>query len=112
MRLAGIILSVFLVFGAGWLVGDWYHDSVQLTVERLANEITRQQAEQFKKISADSSRQLEDKLTELKANEKHTEKIYRTEVIKPVFNNICISDEFIRMFNESSDNAARILSGK
>jgi hypothetical protein len=48
----------------------------------------------------------------LKANEIHTERETRTEVIKPVFSNVCASDEYVRLFNQSVDKAERTLSGK
>jgi hypothetical protein len=50
---------------------------------------------------------LEDKLEAL---EWQTE--IRTEILKPVFTNVCVSDEFIRMYNATVDNTERTLSGK
>ena len=36
----------------------------------------------------------------------------RTEMVKPVFTNVCVSDEFVGMFNEAAARAGRALSGK
>jgi hypothetical protein len=47
----------------------------------------------------------------LEALESGRPKEIRTE-IKPVFTNVCVSDEFIRMYNATVDNTERTLSGK
>ncbi|EIS7785400.1 hypothetical protein L0202_004673, partial [Salmonella enterica subsp. enterica serovar Agona] len=36
----------------------------------------------------------------------------RTEVVKPVFTNVCLSDDFVRMYNDAVTSTERTLSGK
>ena len=52
---------------------------------------------------------LEDKLEALESGRP---KEIRTEILKPVFTNVCVSDEFIRMYNATVENTERTLSGK
>jgi hypothetical protein len=60
-------------------------------------------------IASDSARELEDKLEALR-NAQPRE--IRTEVLKPVFTNRCLSDEFVSMYNSAVAGTERALSGK
>jgi hypothetical protein len=51
---------------------------------------------------------LEDKLEALESGRPEI----RTEILKPVFTNVCVSDEFIRMYNATVDNTERTLIRK
>ncbi|AXF75336.1 hypothetical protein LU604_15960 [Erwinia tracheiphila] len=62
-------------------------------------------------VSAESAAALNAKLTELHGNEIHTERVIHTETIQPVFRNVCASDEYVQLFNETSAAAASTLSG-
>ncbi|ELP5444167.1 hypothetical protein QTT22_002061 [Salmonella enterica] len=33
-------------------------------------------------------------------------------VVKPVFTNVCLSDDFVRMYNDATASTERALSGK
>ena len=55
------------------------------------------------------ARELEDKLEGLR-NAQPRE--IRTEVLKPVFTNRCLSDEFVSMYNSAVAGTERALSGK
>lgn len=104
----GSLLLVAAVFCAGWVVRGWYNNGLVLaasesaeSTRRIVTEVTRQ-----------SGQALEARLAELKANEVHTKEVIHTETIKPVFSNVCASDEYVRLFNERADRAERALSGK
>lgn len=99
--LAGLVLA----FLAGWKVATWQRDSVDLVVQRAAQATGKV----FEGIASDSARGLETKLAALKAGQP-TE--IRYEMVKPVFTNVCVSDEFVRLYNAAADNAERVLSGK
>ncbi|MGK0603015.1 hypothetical protein [Yokenella regensburgei] len=93
---------------AGWVAHDWHDAKVTLAANTAAEEIRQIVTE----VTRQSGEALEVKLAELKANEIHTETVFHTETIKPVFSNVCASDEYVRLFNESADRAERALSGK
>jgi hypothetical protein len=63
-------------------------------------------------ISDESARALDQKLQDLQSNEIHTERLIHTETIKPVFTNVCATDDYVRLFNESTDRDERTLSGQ
>ncbi|MCX0230655.1 hypothetical protein NMW17_17655 [Escherichia coli] len=60
-------------------------------------------------IASDSARVLEDKLEALK---NVAPREIRTEILKPVFTNRCLSDEFVSMYNSAAAGTERALSGK
>ena len=103
------LLGVFLV---GVAAGGWF-----VTVSQ-GEEVTRQAEYRdelralIQGVSSASARQLEIKLQELHANEVHTERIIHTETVKPVFRAVCATDEYVRLFNGSVDQAERTLAGQ
>ncbi|HEJ9692412.1 TPA: hypothetical protein SMN55_000257 [Proteus mirabilis] len=110
MKQATVIFFAFiLAFSAGWLVKGWYQDSLELVALKTANEVNNASLKAQQDLASQSARTLENKLEEL-ANVQPPE--IRTEIIKPVFTNLCVSDDFVRMYNEAIDSAERTLSGK
>lgn len=104
-----IIFAFILTFSAGWLVKGWHQDSLELVALKTANEINNASLKAQHDLASQSARTLENKLEAL-ANAQPTE--IRTEIIKPVFTHLCVSDDFVRMYNETTDSAERALSGK
>lgn len=104
-----IFFAFVLAFSAGWLVKGWYQDSLELVALKTANEVNNASLKAQQDLASQSARTLENKLEEL-ANVQPPE--IRTEIIKPVFTNLCVSDDFVRMYNEAIDSAERTLSGK
>ena len=104
-----IFFAFILAFSAGWLVKGWYQDSLELVALKTANEVNNASLKAQQDLASQSARTLENKLEEL-ANVQPSE--IRTEIIKPVFTNLCVSDDFVRMYNEAIDSAERTLSGK
>ncbi|CZX67595.1 hypothetical protein [Enterobacter hormaechei] len=102
---AGILLLAALAFASGWTVAGWQRDSIDLTIRNTAAVTGRQLAD----AASTSGRKLEDQLEALK-NAPPRE--IRTEVVKPVFTNVCMSDDFVRMYNEAAAGTERALSGK
>ena len=107
-NLLGLLLILIAAMSAGWQAHDWHDAKLKLAASETAEE-TRQIVEE---VTRQSGEALEVKLAELKANEIHTERVIHTETIKPVFSNVCASDDYVRLFNESADQAERKLSGK
>ncbi|WP_145482139.1 hypothetical protein [Yersinia rohdei] len=106
------LLSAILPLTVAWLLGWAMHGESQAKIELAINQLAAENRVQVEDIASTSARQLEDKLTGLRANEVHTERLIRTEIIKPVFSNVCATDEFVRLFNASAESAERTLSGK
>lgn len=104
-----IVMSVVLAFWGGWVGCDWKRDSDQLVIERAATAAGNKATEAVLSVSGDSARNLEKKLEELKGVLPAS---IRTEVVKPVFTNVCVSAEFVGMYTEAVDKAERALSGK
>lgn len=107
-NLLGLLLILIAAMSAGWQAHDW-HDA---KLELAANKTAEQTRQIVVEVTRQSGEALEAKLAELRANEIHTERVIRTETIKPVFSNVCASDDYVRLFNESADQAERKLSGK
>ncbi|MFS7361460.1 hypothetical protein AB6896_21750 [Rahnella inusitata] len=104
-----VIAGLLLAFWAGWTGSDWKRDSEELVAERAAAKAAGKVHEEMQDMASESASKLEGKLEELKGA---IPAGIRTEVVKPVFTNVCVSDDFVRMYNEASENAERTLSGK
>lgn len=104
----GGLFVMLAVFFSGWKAHDWQDAKTELAASQSADK-TRQIVTD---ITGQFGQELESKLSELRANENHTEKVIHTETVKPVFSNICASDEYVRLLNENIDKASRTLSGK
>ncbi|QGH62590.1 hypothetical protein [Serratia proteamaculans] len=100
------------LFCAGWFTAGLYSDSQQLVIERAAAAGAEQSRRYTENMAGESARLLENKLAELSANETHTERVIRTEVVKPVFSSVCATAEYVRLFNAATDSAERTLSGQ
>lgn len=107
-NLLGLLLILIAAMSAGWQAHDWHDAKLKLA----ANESAEQTRQIVAEVTRQSGEALEAKIAELKGNEIHTEREIRTEIIKPVFSNVCASDDYVRLFNESADRAERALSGK
>ncbi|KAA8727587.1 hypothetical protein F4W05_13295 [Ewingella americana] len=108
-QLAMIGLAILAVFGAGWKVGDWYRDSLDLVIDRAATAAGDKARSESQKIASQSGRELETKLQGLK--DAWPAEI-RAELVNPVFDNGCLSYDFVRMYNTAAENAERTLSRK
>ncbi|HDU5201145.1 hypothetical protein [Klebsiella pneumoniae] len=102
---AGWLLLCVLAFAGGWKVATWQHDSVALAISKTATATGNRLAD----VASQSGRRLEEQLEALK-NAPPRE--IRTEVVKPVFTNVCMSDDFVRMYNDAAASTERALSGK
>ncbi|HFJ4329188.1 hypothetical protein [Serratia liquefaciens] len=107
-----LLLALGAAFGCGWTAAGWYQDSQQLVIERAAAAGAEQSRRYTERMAGASARLLEQKLEALRGNEIRTEREIRTETVKPVFRNVCATDEFVRLFNAATDRAERALSGQ
>ncbi|EOY5723532.1 hypothetical protein ACP6ZN_002024 [Enterobacter cloacae] len=103
------LVVVALAFVWGWLTADWRRDSLELAINSAAQVAGNKSQKAMLEIASESARELEDKLEALESGRP---KEIRTEILKPVFTNVCVSDDFIRMYNATVENTERTLSGK
>lgn len=103
------LVVVALAFVWGWLTADWRRDSLELAINSAAQVAGERSRKTMQEIASDSARGLEEKLEALESGRP---KEIRTEIIKPVFTNVCVSADFISMFNATVENTERTLSGK
>jgi len=103
------LVVVALAFVWGWLTADWRRDSLELAINSAAQVASDRSRKTMQEIASESARGLEVKLEALESGRP---KEIRTEIIKPVFTNVCVSADFISMFNATVENTERTLSGK
>ncbi|AVY98017.1 hypothetical protein DAI21_10265 [Lelliottia sp. WB101] len=103
------LVVVALAFVWGWLTADWRRDSLELAINSAAQVAGEKSRVAMQGIASDSARELEEKLEALESGRP---KEIRTEIVKPVFTNVCVSADFIRMFNATVENTEHTLSGK
>lgn len=103
------LIVVALAFVWGWLTADWRRDSLELAISTAAQSAGNQSRQAMQDVATASARGLENKLELLRNGQL---KEIRTEIVKPVFTNVCVSGEFVSMFNDTSAAAERALSGK
>lgn len=108
-QLAFVFGLLAFSFGAGWTVKGLYHDSLTLNIHQAAQKAGEIARKEMQQISRESGRKLENQLEEIAHA---APKEIRTEIIKPVFTHVCVSDEFVGMYNETVANIERTLSGK
>lgn len=103
------LVVVALAFVWGWLTADWRRDSLELAINSAAQVAGERSRKTMQEVASESARGLEEKLEALESGRP---KEIRTEIIKPVFTNVCVSADFISMFNATVENTERTLSGK
>ncbi len=94
---AGVAAAAIL-FGGGWTARDWYQAKQDLKQVELLEEIKEAQREPAKLV--------EEKLQELKANERTVEK-WRVKVVeRDVYNLSCVDDDGLRILKSLAAGSA------
>jgi hypothetical protein len=103
-KLAVGAIAVSAAFGAGWLVKGKFEDSKDLAALEAQNALAAQVREDF----AGHSRNVEQRLSTLRANERVIDRGIIREIEKPVFRNVCIppGDDAFRLLNLSAQGKA------
>ncbi|MBO1916539.1 hypothetical protein J4727_17330 [Providencia rettgeri] len=107
-QLAFVFALGIAAFGAGWWVNGLYHDSLQLNIERAAKQAGDKARAEAQAISVNRRVSLKPIGEYRQCNAQEI----RTEVIKPVFTNVCVSPEFVSLYNRAAERIERELSGK
>ncbi|KGA39047.1 hypothetical protein KU75_25025 [Pectobacterium odoriferum] len=105
--LIGVLLAV--AFAAGWQVANWQRDSTELAITAAANAAGKASRQAMQDIASQSGQKLESQLEAIR--NAPGKEIYR-EIVKPVFTNECLSDEFVSLYNAAVERTTRALSGK
>ncbi|WP_353242262.1 hypothetical protein [Providencia sp.] len=103
------VLIAIASFGAGWQSANWQRDSVELVIQQAAKAAGDKATQQTLKVSSESSEKLEQQLEDIR---NAPPKEIRTEIVKPIFTNVCLSPEFVSMYNDTAERIERTLSGK
>lgn len=104
----GFLVFTALVFFGGMKFEQYRNDSNALDQEKKQQEIEIERAKAADEVA-------QKVLTGLSNWKKNTETIYKEmhyEKTKPVFYNVCASDEFVSLFNERQQQAASALTNK
>ena len=89
-------------FGAGWTSKGWLEDSKDLA----AMEAQEALAEKIREGQAKISKQVEQRLSELRANERIIDRGVIREIQKPVYQRVCLEPGAIRLLNSVANGQA------
>lgn len=104
----GFIVFSALVFFGGMKFNEYQTDSSNLDKEKHQQELEIERSRAADEVA-------QRVLTGLSNWKKNTETVYKEmhyEKTKPVFYNVCASDDYIRMFNERQQQAINALTNK
>ncbi|QIZ52349.1 hypothetical protein DWG24_17150 [Dickeya zeae] len=104
-----VVAGLAVAFAAGWQAANWQRDSMELAVTRAATVAVEQSRQALQALASQSGAVLESKLEALRNVPNKT--VYR-EIVKPVFTNVCLSAEFVSLYNDAVNHTERVLSGK
>lgn len=97
-KLAAVALSVSVAFGAGWTTKGWFEDSKDLAATRAQESL----AAEIRAGQAAISRQVEQRLSELRANERIIDRGVIREIQKPIYQRVCFEPELVRLLNAAA----------
>ncbi|WP_431638391.1 hypothetical protein [Enterobacter mori] len=116
MMIKGWLSNLLPSLLIGLMVGGAATWQVESALERrldgaiLSSESERQRL--INDISDASANKLEKRLQLLQENELRGERVFSLEINNPIFSSECATDDYIRLFNETSEAAERALSGE
>ncbi|AOY88639.1 hypothetical protein BKP64_10915 [Marinobacter salinus] len=96
-KLAGLAATVVAIGYAGWMARGWFEDSKDLA----AMEAQQALAEEIRKDIGGISTQVEDRLGELRANERIIDRGVIREIQKPIYKRVCFEPELVRLLNDA-----------
>lgn len=95
-RAISYLAIAVLALSTGWLVRGWHEDSVQLAVQQAADKIRDDAISRESSISD----RVEKKLAGLRANQTVIDRGVVREIEKPIYRNVCLGDDGIRLLND------------
>lgn len=92
-------ILIAISFGGGYMVSNWHHDSLELVAQNAAKKVSDKFQDNQAQIADNVQKSLDDwRKNNVIVNEKITR-----EKLQPVFNNVCSTDEYVRLFNEQTN---------
>lgn len=97
-QIIATIAAVFLVAYAGWYGRGMHEDSKAL----VALELTVEKTNQGLARESEIAKVVAEKLSTLEASERVIDRGIIREIEKPMYRNVCLSDDAVRMLNEAA----------
>jgi len=101
--LAGLFaLAIAGAATAGWSARGWFEDAQRLTEERAARLVADAAMHRESDIAAD----VEQRLAALGDNERIIDRGIIREIEKPIYRNVCLGDDAVRLLNDAAAGRA------
>lgn len=101
-RLAALALTLAATLASGWQARGWYENSQRLTAERAARQAIDAAFARESEIAAG----VEARLAELEASERIIDRGLIREIEKPIYRNVCLGDDAVRLLNDAAAGRA------
>jgi hypothetical protein len=100
-----VALAVTAIGTGGWLARGWFEDSKDLAAVEAQHAL----AAEIRKGQAAISKQVEDRLSQLRANERIIDRGVIREIQKPIYQRVCFEPELVELLNaaQRGDAGAR-----
>lgn len=102
------LIIMCVCFFAGWQVNGWVHESDELDRQTQEDKINLERNKAANAVAT----QVLNGLSEWKQNTETVVKEMHYETTKPIFYNVCATDEYVRMFNEVQNQSRAAITGK
>ena len=102
LRLAGLALLLVVTAAGSWQARGWLEDSHRLTAERAARQAIDAAFARESEIAAG----VEARLAELEASERVIDRGLIREIEKPIYRNVCLGDDAVRLLNDAAAGRA------
>ncbi len=96
-KLAALAAAIAAVAYAGWMARGWFEDSKDLA----AMEAQQALAAEIRQDIGGISTQVEQRLGELRANERIIDRGVIREIQKPIYKRVCFEPELVRLLNDA-----------
>lgn len=101
-RLAIAALLLTGTLAAGWTARGWHEDAQRLTAERTARQVIDAAMARESEIAAS----VEQRLAQLEVSERIIDRGIIREVQRPLYRNVCLGDDAIRLLNDAAAGRA------
>lgn len=91
---------IAIAFGAGVVVSNWHHDSLELVAQKAA----KQSADSFQVDQTQIADDVQKSLNEWRQNNVIVQEKITREKLQPVFSTVCVTDDYVRLFNEQTNS--------
>lgn len=99
--IAGTALIAGIAY-SGWMARGWFEDSKDLAAQKAQEALAAAIREEMSGIS----RQVENRLGELRANERVIDRGVIREIHKPIYQRVCLEPDAVRLLNAAAKGDA------